>query len=581
VTLDAPSIATALSERNYAVTDGTLGRPFVVEKAAGFVHVPSQVDAPGLTEADMVIADLQGPDAVDERPLDDLPAPGVKSIWSSMKHGVIDPRPSGMLMVRDLLDRMHAHGGVLIVLTAPQFDEPYVVAEIERRVSSRTDLGQTSDLPVDNWSLSNALKTFGVSADVGREITPTELATSIGLGRSMWSGSFTCTVEPGYSERDRWVPLARNMYDKDVAGILPPSEDTSEGWILLLPRLDRVEEVVLELVETLLPTLAPQIFALGDKSAWTETADYEHHDVRVLREEIDRIRQQAEVDVLAVEARVEAARQAQAHLHTLLTGTGDDLVNAVIKTLMALGFPDVVNIDAEKAATGDAGLKREDIHISLDGYPLILGEVKGIEGLPKEVNALQVTKYLAPRMRELQRTDLRGLSIVNHQRHLPPLQRNHHNVFQQDVLVNAEEQGITLMTGWELFRLARNAARCGWPFEAVRPLFYADGRPDVVPTHYRPLGKIEEVWRKAEAFAITLTHALGAGSMIAIEGPVDVAEFTADSIRLEDQDVRAGAAGSKIGIKAPGAADFAKTGMRVFYVEQHGSERRADSLVQD
>jgi hypothetical protein len=124
VTLDAPSIAEALVSRNYSVVDGTLGQPFVVEKDEFFIHVPQQVRAPGLTEADMVIVDLQGPDAVDDAPDEDPLAPGVKSIWSSKKHGVIDPRPRGMQAVADLVDRIHTHGGVLIAIAAERFTEP-------------------------------------------------------------------------------------------------------------------------------------------------------------------------------------------------------------------------------------------------------------------------------------------------------------------------------------------------------------------------------------------------------------------------------------------------------------------------
>jgi hypothetical protein len=84
--------------------------------------------------------------------------------------------------------------------------------------------------------------------------------------------------------------------------------------------------------------------------------------------------------------------------------------------------------------------------------------------------------------------------------------------------------------------------------------------------HYELVGVVEEVWAKAEAFAVTLTADLPAGSTIAIEGPVDFATFIAESIRLNDENVVVGTAQSKVGIKAPEAVDLAKTGMRVFRV---------------
>jgi hypothetical protein len=41
---------------------------------------------------------------------------------------------------------------------------------------------------------------------------------------------------------------------------------------------------------------------------------------------------------------------------------------------------------------------------------------------------------------------LRGLAIINHQRHLPALDRDHEHVFQADVISTADHQGFSLLT---------------------------------------------------------------------------------------------------------------------------------------
>ncbi len=526
--------------------------------------LPFQAEAPGLSEADMVIVDLASGGLVDELPELDPPAPGVKVMWSSMRNGEVDPRPYGMHNAVRYVDRMVEHGGVLIAIAAARFREPYVLAE---RQPYGGGIGYTEDAALDNWCVSSRLTSFSVEPDHGREISPTDTAIQLGLGPSIWSGRFTCTFEPHYSDANEWIPLAYNKYGKDVAGILAPRTETPEGWVVLLPRLDRLDEIVVDLVQSFLPRVASQIFSAGDDSAWTDDPAYEHHDVRALREGAARIRKEAEAEALAVEAKMRDAQEAQAHLHVLVTGTGDTLVEAVITALRELGFPRVVDVDAERAASEEDAPMREDLHIFLDGHHIVLGEVKGIDGMPKEANALQVSKYIAPRMRELKRTDLRGLSIVNHQRHLPPLQRSHDEVFQKDVLTNAEQQGITLLTGWELFRLARNAARHRWPFETMRELFYVDGRPDIVPANYRSMGTVDKVWPKAGAFAVVLADAVRVGDRIAIEGPVDFEELTVESIQLEDTTVDRGESGQRIGLKAAGDVEGLKEGMRTFVVE--------------
>lgn len=49
-------------------------------------------------------------------------------------------------------------------------------------------------------------------------------------------------------------------------------------------------------------------------------------------------------------------------------------------------------------------------------------------------------------MREWNRTNIHGLTIINHQRNLPALDREHTRIFQNDVLTNADEQDFTLLT---------------------------------------------------------------------------------------------------------------------------------------
>ena len=253
------------------------------------------------------------------------------------------------------------------------------------------------------------------------------------------------------------------------------------------------------------------------------------------------------------------------HLHELLAATDDELVAAVIVTLRELGFDDVSDVDAGKDIADDL---REDIHIRDPERPAVLGEVKGIAGLPKESSSLQVVKYLAPRMREWQTTELRGLTLINHQRQLAPLQRVHDHVFQDDVITTAQAQQVTLMTTWELFRIARNAARLGWTHSDIAALFYVDGRPDVVPAHYQSIGEIDACWPRASAFAVSLSAPLRVGDRLAIETPVDFVEVEAVTLQLDDASVDDAAAGDHAGIGICGDVAPSWKGARLFRIER-------------
>ena len=60
------------------------------------------------------------------------------------------------------------------------------------------------------------------------------------------------------------------------------------------------------------------------------------------------------------------------------------------------------------------------------------------------------------RMKETGDAGFRGLSIINHQRHLPPLDRENAMPFRQELVDVAIEHHLGLLTSWDLYRIQRN-----------------------------------------------------------------------------------------------------------------------------
>ena len=140
IVMDRDDVAGALRTRGYNVQTGTYGRAFHVEASAGFVHVPNGLKAPGLTEQDVIVVDVAGPDESDDAPAANRPGPGVRSRWCPTRYGLIDPRPAAMESVAEFVDRIHGHGGALIVITGARRIAPYVsAAEIEEGLRPQAD----------------------------------------------------------------------------------------------------------------------------------------------------------------------------------------------------------------------------------------------------------------------------------------------------------------------------------------------------------------------------------------------------------------------------------------------------------
>jgi hypothetical protein len=574
---DAPDVAAALRERGYAAESGSFGQPVVAQDRAGYSPLNPSFDLPGFTEQEIVVADLVGPEPVPEDRQATAPVLGVPALWASRVGGLVDPRATVMVSVQKEMDRIYRHGGVFILFGAPRVDPNVVLGMRDRDGtlvpcdSSGAPLGYAARrMEADNWSLLSDLRWLHVRSDTGREMDAADngFARVLGIENYFKAGRFECVIEPTWSLAKRWVTLAVNKYGDPVAGVILPDLEEQEqttGLIFVFPQVERRAELVTELVDRVLPGMAPRLFPDADGSRWTRLPEYDLPGISELRNEINQVEGAARARVRELEEQIKAERSRFGFLHDLLTTTDDDLVQAVIRALETIGFKDVRDADADAKGAGETSALREDVRI-MDAVVPVLVEVKGINGLPKEAHSLQVTKYLVPRMREWQRSDLRALAIINHQRGLPGLERENEHVFQADVLASAEEQGFGLLTAWDLFRLVRGFLVHGWRHDDIAGLSVTTGRIRPIPAHYTLIGTVEEFWPQAGALGIHLQAALHLGDRIAYELPVDFIEENATSLQMDKQDVDEAKEGDYVGVSTGLTKDQARKGVRVYLV---------------
>lgn len=251
---------------------------------------------------------------------------------------------------------------------------------------------------------------------------------------------------------------------------------------------------------------------------------------------------------------------------------GDDLVKAAAKCLHSIGFQNVVGVDQLKAETGDTSPKQEDLQI-LDQSPTILVEVKGLSGLPKQADSLQVVKYIGRRMKEWHRTDVHGLSIINQQRNLPGLDRQDEKVFTQQQVEDAIQNGFGLLATWELLLLIRGMIRHGWDPIHLRSLFYRTGRIGRLPAHYQPLGKVVRYWDKPSLVGIEIAERpLRQGDGVGFVLRAGFEEQVAESIEVDHKPVQLAQPGQSMGLETPFGRKLLRKGTLVCLVIQDQQE---------
>jgi hypothetical protein len=292
--------------------------------------------------------------------------------------------------------------------------------------------------------------------------------------------------------------------------------------------------------------------------------EYELHPVLEKASQISAIQDEAAKRVTQLEKAIEKERNANKFLYDLLRETGTSLVIAVQRALTILGFKDIVDVDQEMKNAGKDASLREDLRIH-DSSPVLVVDIKGVAGKPSDDEALQSQKHAFIYIQENNRPDVRGLTIVNHQRLLPPLDRDNDMPFRQEILDNAAQTKLGVMTTWDLFRLVRGFSRHRWSPDHVKSLFYATGRIFPIPRHYELIGRIRQVWKNA--FSVQVERGtLNVGDRISIEFPVDFNEQVVASLQLNDVNVQTADAGQEIGILRDPASGDLKEGFSVYRV---------------
>lgn len=550
----------ALQKAGWNAVSGTFGRPYKVPKTDGFFPVIVNYSLPNFSEQEIVIVDLYKEDIADE-PEDEKHMPeGERDLWAKCNRGQIDPRMRAMMAVREALDKILQNGGIFVVFADSKKHQDLVFA---RRQYNKL-LGE-EPVEADIWDFLTELQGIIV-----RQVTGLEMASvvtdpiGILLANHIEAGYYRCTLDYDWRwSADDTKTIAVNKFGETV-GLVHFSQ---KGIIIILPQISDKPNFLIKLIGEILPQLMPSLFPTLEQGKWIHRLEYELPHVVELEAkklEVDR-KAKAEIEMLSKE--VDRERESLGWMYDLLTAYDQPLVEAVKKALEIIGFQKVVDVDDERDKEGKT--RREDLQIH-DQSPILVVDIKGVGGLPSDAEALQADKHATIRMREWQRTDVVPLSIINHQRHLPPLDRENKMPFRQEILDHAAESQLGLLTTWDLFRLVRSFQKNGWKPEHVKPLFYRKGRISIIPDHYKYLGRISHVWK--EAFSIKIESSeIRANDNIAFELTSEFEEREVASLKIEDKSVLSACVGDDVGVKTKFPQPTLKESMPVYLIRKENA----------
>lgn len=553
-------IVDAISTAGYNVISGTFGSPYKVEQSKQYQPVIGVPQCPNCSEQEIIFIDLTSPKILDS-PTGKKRTPNEENdFWAKCNFGNIDPRPKFMGIMQKDFDRILKHGGIFVIFAQPRSLQKLVWAKVDY-----SELKIKEKVPWDNWSFLSVLSPdyLQIEADHGEEIKTKNQSSPIYkfLSKNINKGEYFAKFSPRYNLKDNWVSLSKNKYKEDVSGAI--ISDDFNGKILILPQINKTPEIILSFLTEVLADLSPELFPHLEGAKWVEKEAYELDSVQQFKKEKIIVQKKAEDELQLLEEKINKEREELGWMHGILTKTGDELVKDVQKCLDFLCFKEVVDADAQIDGSKP---KQEDLQIH-ERSPVLLIEVKGISGLPDEEEVLQVVKYIPRRMKEWDRRDVNGVSLINHQKHIPALDRNNENVFTKQQIEDAEAHDITLITTWDLFILIKGMIKYEWDPEVIKDLFYEKGRISNVPSNYKPIGEIFTYIKDENIIGIKINNGkLYKGQRIGYRLPNKFLEEEVTSLQLNNQDFNEVHSDQSAGIKTIYSKDELKIGLTVYEI---------------
>lgn len=563
--IDLPNeLTNKLKSSGFNVSAGTFGSPYKVEVSDEYQPVIPNPNLPNFSEQEIIIIDLTLPQILDSPAGKKITSEGEDDWWAKCSLGFIDPRPRVMSWVKKSFDRILNNGGVFVIFAQPRLYQNIYLAEKD---FDQLKFGEVID--EDNWSflsiLSNHLE---IKEEYGFEIflQDQRLKEFYFIKEALKNTQFTVTIKFDYGYEKYFITILKNKYGDNIGGIF--FQEESKGRIVILPQITKKSEVVVSLINEFLPTLSLHLFPDFKMFKWAENNEYELDTILNYKTEKIKVNQRAKEELEKIDKKILKEREKLGFLHGIITKSGDELVISVKKCLEFIGFKKVINVDEKIDSQEGSTSKQEDLQI-LDKSPILLLETKGLSGRPRESDTMQVYKYISRRMKELGKTDVRGISIINHQRNIPPLERDNRNVFTKQQIDDANSNDITLLTTWDLFLLIRGMIKWKWTPKVIQELFYQKGIISKFPINYKPIGKIVKYWKKLSVIEVKIIdNKIRKGQRIGYVTNLGFLEEEVKSLEIKNRKVTGAIPGQIVGIKTMYSKDKLVKGTNVYIVAE-------------
>jgi hypothetical protein len=346
------------------------------------------------------------------------------------------------------------------------------------------------------------------------------------------------TQDDGNVNDDHFVPLIFN----DVEEIISFFYLYKKQRYIFLPDIKKKGDLIIDFLNEYFPTLTPELFPDNSINGWQNEERYFLPNHETLLNQKEQLDNEYNDKIKAVNNKIEENKEKYKYLNTLLTGTGEELVLAVMKYLSYLGFEKIINVDLVHPDN-----KEEDIQIQLDDR-LIIIEVKGIGGTSTDSDCMQISKIRFRRCQERNDFNIDAIYLVNHQRHLPPHERKA-VPFSDNQIKDAKSDKRSLLTTLDLYKIFPLVENNVIPKEIVRKSLFEKGLINLSEDSLLELGIVKEAFKDNHVIILNLENTyVSKGDILVSDFSNQYQVLTIENIQMDNKDVDSTSNG-EVGIK--------------------------------
>lgn len=441
-----------LERYGFNIYNGTLGAKVKVPNTYNKSHyVLLNYNFPAnLHEYDIVIIDLDNYKTIDyninDHTRDNHSGKKSHSILSSYPETLFDPRPLSSAILKKQLEKITNRTYLVLVFSSESYQIDYETIEISENYRDRQEIQQYNIYSFWDY-LQLSTSKFGKEIIVNKVDPEFQLILEKHKIDSFYNQTFhhPTTYTGGKPTRnENYIPLMTNI-NGDIISFFEMNDGKN---LMILPQLKEKGIFLNDFLTKICPSIFPELFPFSSTFEWKNKSEYWLPNHSTLLKQKSDIQNEYDIKLKKNDLDIEKNIEQYSFLHEILSESGDDLVKPLIKYFKWLGFDDIIDFDESKI---ESNILEEDIQIKLESGILII-ECKGIGGTSTDSNCSQISKIKHRRCKERNKFDVYALYIVNHQRYLPPLNRQN-PPFTPHQLEDAKNDERGLLTTWQLYNL--------------------------------------------------------------------------------------------------------------------------------